>query len=323
MLFFLYGEDPFRSYERVLEIKERFLKNDKSGSGLSSFEADEKKDIMGEIRESYGTPGLFFSKRLAIIKRFLSSGTADAQAGMLDFLKAGGERLLADPDWVAIFWEDGLPKRNGRLFKFLEHDAKKQDFEKLSGLKLEQWIVKRLKEMSPEARISKAAVSNLIEAAGSDSAIIATELEKLFNYCHPEMIDEAAVGLLIRSDSAGSIFETVDALGAGDRKKAAGLVHAQLESGTDPFYVFSMFAYQFRNLLRVNDALEERMTSESDIAKLTHLHPFVVRKSLAQARRFGGFRLRSLYRKLVRLDERAKTGSMDILMALDKFIAEI
>ena len=63
--------------------------------------------------------------------------------------------------------------------------------------------------------------------------------------------------------------------------------------------------------------------NEMAIAKETKLHPFVVKKGLAQGRNFSFEGLKNIYQKLADLDQQVKTGRMEIKLALDKFIVEL
>lgn len=323
MIFFLYGEDSFRSYERVLEIKKKFLESDKSGSGLSSFNAGEENYLFDKIKNTFGISSLFSSKRLVIIKRLISSGLSADQEKILEFLKSNQEVILKDNDWIGIFWEDSMPKKNGALFKFLEKNSKKQNFENLSGQKINQWVLEKLKSFDEKATISKSALEKLIAYSGGETIILEQEVQKLFNHSFPEMISEADVESLVKAKIESNIFETVDALGSGNKKKALEFLHKHLEKGDDPFYLFSMFIYQFRNILKVSDLKEGGMFNEYDIARVAKLHPFVVKKSLTQANNFGLPKLRSIYKKLGEMDAKIKTGKLDIRLALDKFVAEL
>ncbi len=323
MIFFLYGEDSFRSYERVLEIKKKFLESDKSGSGLSSFNAGEENYLFDKIKNTFGISSLFSSKRLVIVKRLISSGSSLDQEKILEFLKSNQESILKDNDWVGIFWEDNLPKKNGSLFKFLEKNSKKQNFENMTGQKIGQWVLERLKELNPEAKISKSALEKLIAYSGGEAVVLEQEIQKLFNHSFPGMISEADVENLVKAKIESNIFETVDALGSGNKKKALELLHKHLEKGDDPFYLFSMFAYQFRNILKVSDLRENGVPNEYEISRIAKLHPFVVKKSLAQGRNFGMPKLKNIYEKLGIMDMEIKTGKLDIRLALDKFVAEL
>lgn len=98
------------------------------------------------------------------------------------------------------------------------------------------------------------------------------------------------------------------------------MLHDHLEDGEDPFYLLSMYFYQFRNLVKVKPLAEKNM-SPQDIATRLKMHPFVARKSLEQARNFSWGKLKSLYKNLCQIDFEAKTGKTDIQLALDKFVA--
>ena len=66
-----------------------------------------------------------------------------------------------------------------------------------------------------------------------------------------------------------------------------------------------------------------KKANEYEIAKMTRMHPFVIKKSLAQLRNFSFPRLEKIYRKLGAMDLMIKIGKMDIRLALDKFVAEL
>jgi DNA polymerase-3 subunit delta len=241
----------------------------------------------------------------------------------LEFLKSKQENIIGNQDWVAIFWEDNAPKKNNALYKFLEKNSKKQHFEKLSGIKINQWTLGKLKELNLAAEISKGALEKLIIYSGGETITLNQEIQKLFNYAFPNIISESDVENLVKAKIDSNIFETIGALSSGNKKQALNLLHKHLAKDEDPFYLFSMFVYQFRNLLKIADLKENGLTSEYDIARIAKLHPFVVKKSLPQINRFGFFRLKNIYNQLGEIDTKIKTGQIEIRLALDKFVAEI
>jgi DNA polymerase III delta subunit len=324
MIIFFYGEDSFRSYEKVLEIKNKFLANDKPNTGLSLFDAtDSKESALGKLKTALSLSGLFSQKKLIILKKVVSETSSDEQAKILKFLKVNIEKLKADSDCVIIFWENGMPRKNNALFKFLLESSKKQLFEKLVGLKLNQWILETIKKSSPESQISKDALEKLIAYVGNDTALLKQELEKLISFSVKAVIESDTVDLLTKANLDNNIFETIEALSANQKKKALELFHRHIDNGDDPFYLFSMFVYQFRNLLRIASLQENGVFSEFEIAKLAKLHPYVVKKSFTQAKNFGEQKLILIHKKLGTLDTKIKTGQIDIKLSLDKFIAEL
>ncbi|MDR3558927.1 MAG: DNA polymerase III subunit delta [Candidatus Pacebacteria bacterium] len=321
MIIFLYGDDRFRSHQKLLEIKQKYLESDKSGSGLSRFDFSEGTEAR-KIINVFSTPNLLAPKRLVIIKRMILAAPETEKEKMREYFKKNGEKLAKDNDLVVSFWEDGSPKKADKLFKILEKISKSQEYVKLFGAKLDQWILKRIKELDEKSNISKAALERLIAYCGGDSLVLNSEIEKLVNYASGEMIGEKDVELLVRANVDSNIFATVDALGANNKKEALKLLHRHLEKGDDPFYLMSMFVYQFRNLLKIADLKEQGMP-EYEIVKNSKLHPFVVKKSLGQLCNYSFARLKKIYAALSDIDAKVKIGKIDMKLALDKFVAEL
>jgi DNA polymerase III subunit delta len=323
MLFFLYGEDSFRSSEKVLEIKNKFQLNDKSGAGLSSFDGREEKNALVKIEATLKNTGLFSEKKLLILKGTISHSPTEEQTKILAFLKKNIESLKNNSDLVIIFWEETTPRKNNALFKFLLVQAKKQNFEKLIGIKLNEWALEKIKKSDSGAKISAPALNKLIAYTGGNSAIISQEIEKLINFSYGKTINESAIDLLVRSQGDSDIFKTIEALASKNKRLALKLLRGHIDRGDDPFYLFSMFIYQFRNLLRISALQENGLFNEFEIAKITKLHPYVVKKSFSDARSFGSLKLKNIYAELCLIDTKIKTGKIDAKLALDKFIGEL
>jgi DNA polymerase III subunit delta len=323
MIIFLYGEDFFRSSQKLLEIKNKFLSTDKSGSGLSVFECEEEKkiDLPKKIIQTISTPNIFSSKRLVIVKNFISAFQSQEQKEILNFFKKNKERK--EEDVIVVFWESNHPKKNNSLYKFLEENSRKQNFEKLIGNKMNQWALKTIQKIDPEIKISKIALEKLVAYSGSESSILFFELQKLSNYAEKKMIVEKDVDLLVRANLSNDVFQMVDSLGTKNKKRALELFHSRLEKGDDPFYLLSMFFYQFRNMLKIFDLFDRGIRSEYEIAKISKIHPFVVKKSLFQIKNFSFEKIKDIYKKLADLDSQIKIGKIDIKLGLDKFIAEL
>jgi len=339
MLYLLYGDDALTSEQKLQAIKEKFLIKDLAGSGLSVFPA--RNALHGNADGGYesvintiGTPNLLAPKRLIIIKEFICSGAESLQGEILDFLKK--EKFLKDDqDVVVIFWENKKVKKSSKLFKFLEKNGKIQNFEKPSGIKLNQWVEKRFQKVDPKAQISSGALEKLIFYTSGDLFSLSQEIEKLVNYsggparnamqsvAGGKTINEEDVDLLVQADFDNNIFQTIDAIGNRNKKEALKFLHQHLKRGDDPFYIFSMLVYQFRNLLKIADLKDNYGMSEQEIAQSTKIHPFVVKKSLAQIKNFPFATLKKIYQKLSIFDVKIKTGQLDIKLALDKFIVEI
>lgn len=238
-------------------------------------------------------------------------------------MKKNIDTLKSNTDCVVIFWEEQIPRKNNALFKFLLLNAKKQNFEKLIGPKINQWVLEKIKKSNSNTEISRTALDKLVVYTNGNTAILSQEIEKLISFSYGKTIDDIAIDSLTKADLDNDIFKTIEALAGKNKKLALKLLRQHLERGDDPFYLFSMFVYQFRNLLRISALQENKIFNEFEIAKITKLHPYVVKKSFSQARNFGLHNLKVIYKNLGEIDTNIKTGKLDAKLALDKFIVEL
>jgi len=317
MIIFLFGEDSFRSLEKLAEIKNKFLeKNSPAPAGL--FDFAEKDWNIDEILLNISSGGLFSSKKLVIIKNLISYKKDFENEKLEKFLKS--EAKMEKSDLILIFWESGKVKKSGKLYKLFRKIAKCQEFELLESAKLKNWIFGKFKKS--DIAISPAAIDKLIVFVGNDLNLLSREIEKLATYKNKGEIMGEDVDSLVKSKIDADIFKTVDALARGDKKMALKMLHDHLEDGEDPFYLLSMYFYEFRNLVKVKPLAGKNMPPH-EIASKLKMHPFVARKSLDQAQNFSWEKLKSLYKDLCEIDFESKTGKTDITLALDKFVAEM
>lgn len=320
MILFLYGEDSFRSRQKLAEYKERFLKKYGPQGSLRIIDLEEKRGLnFSEIARS---DGLFSSVRLAIIKNALAYLSDEKQRSIAEFLKSN-RPIAGEKENVIIFWEENEPKKTNVLFKYLQRGAEVEQFEKLGEIKLNSWINSRLKEINPEIVISKTAAEKLIAYASGEMEQIGNEILKLVNYKNRGEISEEDIDKLVPAALISNIFETIEAASGGNKKRALALLHKQIKDKEGSFYILSMYVYQFRNLMRIGECFFQGAANKFDVAKKTGLHPFVVQKALPQLKNFTLKKLTNIYSRLQKIDLDAKTGKADIGLALDKFLVEL
>lgn len=323
MIIFLYGEDEFRSREKLREIKDKFLEKSSSSGVSSAFDFEEEKNIaFGEIKKAVGTRGLFFDKQLVIIKNTISQAPKELVKQVVDFLKSMKD-ISEDKELVIVFWEKGKVNEKSELFNFLAKNSKGQKFDLLAGTKLNNWINSEFLKENNKVKISSQAVEKLVVYTGGDLQLLSGEIKKIASYKETGIIEEKDIETLVKEKVSSNIFETIEALSSKNKKLALKLLHNQIQNGDDPFYIFSMYVYQFRNFLKVSEYHERGERNNYDIAKKAGLHPLVVKKILEQIPRFSQEKLKEIYKKLQIIDEKTKTGKSDIKLELDRFIVEI
>jgi DNA polymerase III delta subunit len=317
MLIFLYGADYFRSRQKLIEYKTRFHEKYGPAGNLTMVDCEENKSF--NFPEIVSAPDLFSPVRLIIIKSLLVEFPTEQQEELVKFLKNNGN-VVKSQEIVVIFFEEE-PKKTGALFKFLEKNAKIEKFEKLEGIRLVNWTEARLKEINPKIKISKKAVERLVAYVGGDMEYINSELLKLANYKNE--ISEEDIDLLVPAGIFSNIFEVVEAASRGNKKIALQLLHQQLANKEDPFYILSMYAYHFRNLLKIGECFWKGIPDKFAISKKTGLHPYVVQKSIPQLKNFNPAKLKKAFSQIQKIDLEAKTGKADIRLELDLFLAKL
>lgn len=316
MLIFLYGNDVFRSTEKLNDLKENFLKKNTSNANSSVFDFSEN-DSFEKLQSMFLAEGLFSSKKLVIVKNIIDSADKEVQEKMVKYL----EKNNLSKDITIIFWEKNEPRKNGRLFKKLVENCKSENFEKLLGAKLTSWVKEEFDKR--EVVINSGTINKLISFVGDDLFQMENEIDKLSNFAGRRAVKEEDIDLIVKSKIEANIFDTIEAIGAREKGRALKFFHEQIEKGDDPFYILSMYIYQFRNLIKIGSFYFDGINDREVIARETKLHPFVVQKGIIQLREFSLRKLKLIYKQLEELDGDIKTGKVEIREAMDRFIVGV
>ena len=317
MIIFLYGQDTYRSRQKLQEIIERYKKIHKTGLNLSSFEGE--KLVFQDFQKEFQTVSMFKEKKLTIIRNvFFNNKATDFKE---KFLK--NSRVFKDSKNIVLFYEGAGISKNDCLFKFLGKEAKTQEFSPLQGEKLKNWARKEIKNYGKD--IEPRALDRLIDYIGNDLWRFSNEIRKLVSFQKKDRIILEDLEFLVKPNIETDIFKTIDALALKNKKQALELIHKHLEKGDYPLYLLTMINFQFRNLLLIKcqSTNDMRMPRINNLNKRLGMHPYVVRKTLRQAQKFTLSELKKIYQKIFQADLDIKTGKLDAGTALDLLIAEI
>lgn len=326
MIIFLYGPDTYRSRQKLKFYREGFKKK-YDPSGLNVEISDGEKLTFEIFRQKQGSQGLLSKKRLVIVENLISKNkSSKVQTKISDYLK---ETSLS-ADQILIFWEGDLGEKRkkgkrikgaiGSLLDFLLEKAKVEEFSLLSGFKLTNWVEEEIKKR--KGKIANEAKELLIGLVGNDLWLMVNELEKLINYKDGKIITKEDVSAFVKAGFDTDIFKLSDALAERKLKLALKLIHDQIESGENELYLLTMLNRQFRILLMVKDAAREE-SNHYAVASRLGFHPFVCQKALAQVKNFSLAELKDIYRKLLEIDLKIKTGQAEAKVLFDLFIFDV
>ncbi|MGD0576808.1 MAG: DNA polymerase III subunit delta [Candidatus Staskawiczbacteria bacterium] len=311
MIYFLYGEDSYRSKRKLEEIIEGYKKVHKSGLNLIYINAKEKD--FADFYSNFKIASMFVEKKLIVLKNVFEN--AKFQEEFLEDIKS-----LENLKDIVVVYEDCTADQRTKFFKALQKYAKCQEFEYLTPLNLKKWI--NVEFEKNKVKINPDALDLLAEFVRTDLWQMANEINKLSNYKRGNVIKKEDVELLVKPNIQNDIFKTIEALAGKNKKQALNLLHKHLDEGEVPLYLISMITYQFRNLLIIKELIEKRVPYQA-IAKKSGLHPFVVQKTFYACNQFSLAELKKIYRKIFQADSDIKTGKIEAETALDLLVAEI
>lgn len=319
MIKLFYGEDSFRLNEKINEIKEDFLKKTPN-SNLGVFDCLEK-NCLDDLFLAIKSQGLFSEDKLIICKNIIFLKSDSDKERFYGFLE---KHLLGldEKNLNLIFVQKGKVQKNDRVLRWFLKNIDSIEFANLDEKEIRKWVSQKLNFFG--FGNDDYLLEVIIESGGSDLNLINNEILKIANYLgdKDEYIKED-LKKLMGSRVEADIFKTIEYISSGNKKMAIETLHNQIEKGDDPFYILSMYVYQFRTLLKIGDFYYKGIINNFEIAKFCNLSPFVVQKNIYQLRNFNLKKLKEAYKKLEEIDINSKRGKIDIVSGLEIFITEI
>ena len=266
------------------------------------------------------------SHRLVVVEGLLSAGEARPGRGRRrtsDSRNSGrstdGWEKLAEaipklPETTLLVLIDGPLSENNSLLRTLRPVCQIQALATPRGEALARWI-KALAEQKG-ATISPAAIGSLTDLVGGDLWALERELEKRSLYAAGARIEEAHVTELVHQAREANVFAAVDAMVDGRQEVALRLLHQLRQDGRDTFYVIAMVERQLRLLALARDWMDKGVP-QTELGSKLGVSPFVLRKTVDQARRHSWKDIVWRYQQLLEADLAIKEGRLDPDLALE------
>jgi DNA polymerase-3 subunit delta len=335
MFYILHGEEEFGLSEELARLRAIMAEDDPAMAELNTSLLDGDRLTLGELRHACDAIPFMTDRRLVVVKGLLSrlspGGRGAGQAA------TGGEEPAANrafrddlaaylpnlpPTTRLVFVEDRELPSNHPILKVAQAEGKKEKaFIKLckkpKDWELPNWIRQRVR--SKHGNIDGEATEVLAALVGSDLRLLDQELDKLLIYTDGQAVAAQDVRLLVSRSRETSIFDLVDNVGRRETGRALRLLHHLLDEGEPPPYLLAMLARQVRILIQVSELQAQGLTPDQ-MAKRLKLHPFVVKKGIAQAQNFKLHQLEEAHQRLVETDWSIKRGDVEAVVALDMLV---
>lgn len=304
-IYLLYGEEAFLKNSYKNRLKEAII-----GDDTMNFARFEGKGLdVDELIRLADTMPFFAERRLILVE---DSG----------FFKSASDALVqylpSMPDTtILLFVETEVDKRN-RLYKKVKDMGYAAELNRQDSAQLARWAGGILTR--EQKKITKHTMELFLSMAGDDMENIRMELEKLISYTlGREVITDEDVLAVCTVQVTNRIFEMVSAIVNRQPRKAMDLYEDLLTLKEPPMRILFLIARQFNQLLQVKDLMGKGM-DKGTIASKLKIQPFVVGKTMPQARQFGREQILSYVEFCVETEEAVKSGRLQDRLAVELLI---
>lgn len=304
-IYLLYGEEAFLKNSYKNRLKEAII-----GDDTMNFARFEGKGLdVDELIRLADTMPFFAERRLILVE---DSG----------FFKSASDALVqylpSMPDTtILLFVETEVDKRN-RLYKKVKDMGYAAELNRQDSAQLARWAGGILTR--EQKKITKHTMELFLSMAGDDMENIRMELEKLISYTlGREVITDEDVLTVCTVQVTNRIFEMVSAIVNRQPRKAMDLYEDLLTLKEPPMRILFLIARQFNQLLQVKDLMGKGM-DKGTIASKLKMQPFVVGKTMPQARQFGREQILSYVEFCVETEEAVKSGRLQDRLAVELLI---
>jgi len=185
--------------------------------------------------------------------------------------------------------------KNDRLLTALKNIAQVQEFDLLTGKNLTNWIITEFAALG--IRISEEVAVVLAQRQGNDLWNLANEIQKLGHFVGPKEIKLEDIERSEVITKETNILQRLTQLHNVNKKQAFYLINEHITKGDHPLYLLTMIANQFRNLLLVKSCGEKNLPINQ-----LGIHPYVLSKTINQARRFSYEEIKKIYGLICQTD---------------------
>ena len=308
-VYLLYGEEGYLKKQ----YKDRFIKAMLPDGDTMNYAYYEGKNTdVKEVIDRAETLPFFAERRLIVFENTGFFKTA-AGADLADYVKDMPETTYF------VFVENEVDKRN-KLYKAVNSKGYAVELSTQDEGTLKRWVFNLARRENKE--MSEAVITYFIGKVGTDMEKIQRELEKVICYAiDRNTLTKEDVDAVCVTQLSNHIFEMVDAVAAGNQKRALDLYYELLALKEPAMRILYMLARQYRILFHVK-ALANQGYGRKEIASKAGIHPFVAGKNIEQSRRFKMKELRGVMEEAAQLEQDVKTGLLTDTLAVELFIVK-
>jgi DNA polymerase-3 subunit delta len=317
-IYVCYGTESYIMNEFIERLVERLAQPEHREMAVVRFDTGETP-LDSIIEEAETLPFLVPSKIVLVRDSVLFASGKESSR-----IEHRPERLLVymgQPSettvLVFIVPHEKLDERK-KLVKTAKSSDSVISFSPLQPEELMQWLLKRVSNQGRS--MGKQAAEELLRRVGTDMHALAAETDKLCLHAGTGgTVTTESVNVLVPMATEQNVFRLTEELAALRTAEAIMLYYDLLKQREEPIKLMALLVRQFRNMLYVKE-LGSQGYSPQQMASQLGLHPYAVKITGDQARKFSQERLASILSELADLDYAMKTGRVEKALGLELFL---
>ena len=301
--------EPFLLVEAERELKDRLISPEEQGLNYMMLYGWEAR--LGEVLEFLQTLPFLGNRRLLVIREIQKFGE---WKHLVDYLKD------PNPASTLLMTSSELKKSNAQ-FKALSSYAEVSEMRRPYGKTLVNWVSARFRKSGKviDSRLSEL----LIQIAGEDLGILATEIDKVvLSSGDEEQVTQEDLTVSVPG-GVEVVFNLLDALGDHKGYKAMSSLRTLLMNDSPPEYLVHMMAWHYRQLLRGKELVKSGLSPGQAAVKMGKKYSGLKEKFARQVGRATEDELVRALEALADCDRNLKRGQIPSATLLDRVVLEL
>ena len=322
-ILFFYGAEDFLMEWAVDQVVNKYVDEGARNLDVQIIDGDtcSAADIMGAAR----TFSMFSDKRVVIVQNFLPLHSKNSDVD--------GDRLIEfcenkESETILVFiLEAKFSDSLNAYAKKLAKSTSSYEFARLEKAELQGFINKRVHAAGK--MLGNREMTYLIDLSGyynKESKYNLNDwdkdIEKLTNACQGDQIDNALIEELMVGEEDKYVFNLVEAIMSGNKKKAVELAETIIQEDDGSMMVLSLLGKQFEIMYDSLELSREGM-SIAEIAKKTGVNEYRLKRAYQSARAFNQDRIKEILIDIYNIDRDIKTGALDKDVAFELLMVSI
>lgn len=318
-LYFLWGEESFLIDRQIRQIAAQV--NDEAGEEVEIVQLDAEEMTPYELCEQMEFSPLFVLYRVVVIKNppWLGKGSKKRGSKGDAFIQVMNDYLDMPSTGQTLILCSNVCEKTNSLVKRLLKEAVVIPCSKLDNRQLEEWIKAQLAERACSCSVRGI---KIMAGSGQDMYYLVNLIEKLSLQVQDRTIQDRDIEREIIHRDDIKVFKLTDALFKRDLKASMQAFHQLLQQGEPPLVFLSVAVRQFAHMAKVK-AYHERGYDGRQIAELSGLKDFMVRKFIDAGRKYSEEDLERCFRAFLETDAAIKSTSKDPQILIETLLVDI